>query len=928
MTASLDEIERERWLSSPLFGDRWIEHHASVPSRPVESIGPGPGPAVAAGPVAAGPDVVSLDGEWQLAGALPGREFSIERWLGDRSDAAHRSPVGWHRPDTDRSTWVRATVPGTVQGALVAAGMMADPLVDDNTHAELVEHGVPEEWPWYFRRTRIEQQEWWYARRFEVPAHWRGHRIRLSFDGLDYAASVFVNGRPVARHVGMYGGPNVEVTSVIDVDAENEIVVRIDPPPRDWHGIMKPSPGWGWHYGHLISMGIWRGVRLERMPEVELADLAVVVTDATPGAARVRLQWDVVAAQDHADPDAAPLAASVVVRDPDGVVVVDQQVRVSAGPELTRHHVEVDVPDARLWWPFGYGDQPLYTAEVQAAGQVLSSTFGIRSVRMEPLPGKHGPGTYDWRFVVNGRALFLKGANWCWTDPMARRGFEVDRHILDLVERGNLQMLRAWGGGTIESDAFYDECDRRGILVLQEFPLTFGLDSTGADLGAIDEQTSRIVRRLRNHPSLVMWGGGNENPATITSDDLLTVIGRRVAQYDPERPFHRTDPWGGSEHFYGVYHEGMPVEAYAGLLPAVFGEYGLSSQCDLASMARFLDPALLEQWPPPEHGAIVQHQSQFSLFDLFKQARYAAYGPIRDWRTFVEYSQLGQGDALRFASERMRAHSGDETSAYWFYKIGEAFPGASWAVIDYYGVPKLSYYRAKQFGAPVSAYATYEKFDWAADETFRASIHVSNDTPRALADARLRARLYDAELRVIAEHECRVDVGADGRVDAGEIVASLAGRPVEPVVLAVTLQDAAGGRISSQWYPFNHQRKDAALRELEARPLDELGDRPVAELLQPYEELTSPLSELPQTSLSAQVVDGAIVVRNVGDHAAPIVLLDGFPHGVGAVLDDNAFGLDVGEERRIGFGLPGDADGAVLGDVRVRAWNAPEVMLS
>jgi beta-galactosidase/beta-glucuronidase len=925
VAASLDGIERERWLSSPLLGDRWIEHHASVPSREAQVAREG---AVAEAPAGSQADVVSLDGEWLLAGSLPGREFSIERWLGDRSDAARRSPVGWHRPDTDRSTWVTATVPGTVQGALVAAGVITDPLVDDNTYAELIEHGVPEEWPWYFRRTRIEQQEWWYARRFRVPEDWRGDRIRLSFDGLDYAASVFVNGRPVARHVGMYGGPDVDVTSVLDLDAENEIVVRIDPPPHDWHGVMKPSPGWGWHYGHLISMGIWRGVRLERVPAVELADLAVVVTDAREGAARVRVQWDVVAPHGRAESVPESLAVSVTIRDPEGVAVAELGVSAAAGPDLTRHHIEIDVPDARLWWPFGYGEQPLYTAEVRAAGQALATRFGIRSVRMEPLAGSHGPDVYDWRFVVNGRELFLKGANWCWTDPMARRGFEVDRHILDLVVRGNLQMLRAWGGGTIESDEFYDECDRRGILVLQEFPLTFGLDSTGADLATIDEQVSRIVRRLRNHPSLIMWGGGNENPATITSDDLLTVIGRRVAQYDPERPFHRTDPWGGSEHFYGVYHEGMPVEAYTGLLPAVFGEYGLSSQCDLSSMARFLDPGLLEQWPPPEHGAIMQHQSQFSLFDLFKQARYAAYGPIRDWRTFVEYSQLGQGDALRFASERMRAHSGDKTSAYWFYKIGEAFPGASWAVIDYYGVPKLSYYRAKQFGAPVSAYATYEKFDWSATETFRARIHVSNDTPSPLSDARLCVRLHDADLRVIVEHESRVDVEADGRVDVTEIVAPLAGRPLEPLVLAVTLQDAAGGRISSQWYPFNHQRKDAAVRALEARPLGEAAATPVAELLQPYAELTSPLSELPSTAVSAHVEDDAIVVRNVGEHPAPIVLIDGFPHGLGAVLDDNAFGLDVGEERRVGFALPGGSERDGLGGVRVRAWNAPEVTLS
>lgn len=911
MAPSLDDVERERWARSPLYGDRWVEYHATLrPQRAAAIAGTGRVDGRAT-------ETVSLDGEWLLAGAEPAREFSIDRWTGDESDAVRREPVGWHRDDTDRSTWVRATVPGTVQGALVAAGVMADPLLHDHTYAELNEYGTPSEWPWFFRRTRLEQQEWWYARRFSVPAHWRGRGIRLSFDGVDYMASVYLNGQPVARHVGMYGGPDIDITALVRWNAENEVVVRIDPPPRDWHGIMKPSPGWGWHYGHLISMGIWRGVRLEAVPEVELADPFADTMEVTDASARVRVQWDVI----RHDETEGRLALDVTVQDARGAVAATARVEVDTRPGTTRHDLEIEIPDPRVWWPRGYGEQPLYTVEVSTQDHLVSAAFGIRTIRMQPLPDRHGPDTYDWQVVVNGRPLFLKGANWCWTDPMARRGFETDRHILGLVARANLQMLRAWGGGTIESDEFYAECDRLGILVLQEFPLTFGLDSTGADLTTIDEQTSRIVRRLRNHPSLAMWGGGNENPGTITSDDLLTIIGRRVTQYDPSRPFHRTDPWGGSEHYYGVYHEGLPVEAYLDYLPTVFGEYGLSSQCDISSMRRFLDPALLEQWPPPAHGAIVQHQAQFSLFDLFKQARYAAYGPIQDWATFSEYSQLAQGDALRFASERMRAHSGTKTSAYWFYKVGEAFPGASWAVVDYYGVPKLSYYRALQFSAPRAAYAVYDRTEWSPGEIFRAGIHVSNDSPAALRGARLAVRLHDARLRVIASRDQLVDLDADARLDAFELAEDLAGVEVEPLVLSVELTDAAGVHLSSAWYPFNHQPKDAALRELEREPLESLMDRAIDELLAPYADLRSPLRELPRTRLEARLDGAELVVRNIGGVAAPLVLIDGFPHGLGRALGDNAFGLAAGAERRIAI----ETGDAALDGLTVRAWNADAV---
>lgn len=930
--SSLDERERARSLASPLYGDRATRDHATLPVRTaapeILRAGPSGGSgtdavteAFADAAAARGADpgplpvraVIPLDGEWLLAGAPPAREFAIERWFGRRDGP---QPVGWHRPDTDRSGWVRATVPGTVQGALTAAGEIPDPLLHDHTHAELVAHGEPREWPWHFRRTRVEQQQWWYARRFDVPSAWLDRRVRLSFDGVDDAASFWLNGEPVARHTGMYGGPDIDVSGLLRGDGSDEIVVRLDPPPLDWHGVLAPSPGWGWHYGHLISMGIWRGVSLELVPDRELDDLFVSTVSISDADARLRVQWDLVS---HIGPGTAP--ARVRVTDPDGAVVVDAGVRIDAVDGVSRHAIEVDVPRARLWWPLGYGEQPLYRVEAWIDGSGRDVLVGIRTVEMLALPAVSGEEVYDWRFVVNGRALFLKGANWCFTDPMARRGFDVDRHILDLCARANLQMLRAWGGGTVESDAFYDECDRLGILVLQEFPLSFGLDATGATLATVDEQASRIVRRLRSHPSLVMWGGGNENPETISGDDLLTVIGTRVRQLDPTRAFHRTDPWGGSEHFYGVYHEGMPVEAYVDHVPAVFGEYGLSSQCDLDSMHRFLDPALLAEWPPPAHGAILQHQAQFSLFDLFKQVRYAHYGPLTDWARFVEYSQLAQGDALRFASERLRAHAGERTAAYWFYKVAELFPGSSWAIVDYYGRAKLSYYRARQFGAARSAFAVYDRTVLAAGEVFRAAVHAVADTPDALTGARVTARLYDARFRVIAERSASLDLEPDEPAHVFDLDAIVPAVDLQPLVLMVRLDDAAGERVSSAWYALNAQPKSAEVAALEALPLDDLVDRPIAELLAPYATGPAPLMEQPRTRLDARWDADVVRVRNVGEVPAPIVIIDGFPTAPGAWLDDNAFGLEPGEERAIAFALAG----AEWVDARVRAWNADAV---
>jgi beta-mannosidase len=143
-------------------------------------------------------------------------------------------------------------------------------------------------------------------------------------------------------------------------------------------------------------------------------------------------------------------------------------------------------------------------------------------------------------------------------------------------------------------------------------------------------------------------------------------------------------------------------------------------------------------------------------------------------------------------------------------------------------------------------------------------------------------------------------------------------------VLSVELTDAAGEHLSSAWYPFNHQPKDAALRELEREPLESLMDRAIDELLAPYADLRSPLRDLPRTRLEARLDGAELVVRNIGGVAAPLVLIDGFPHGLGRVLGDNAFGLAAGAERRIAI----ETGGGALDGLTVRAWNADAVPVS
>lgn len=922
----LDEVQDEEYAKSSLYGDRAVEWEALLPTYSV----------IANATTSVGDEVesrrLSLSGEWLMKESDP--RSSVERHPG-WSPQVRESPgavEGWYKPGYNRDGWHRVHVPTTVQSALVQLGELPDPLWDANTYDELVNHGKPESAPWHFRKTRVEQKEWWFARSFDVPAEWEGRSIRLYFDGIDYGASVYLNGQSLGYHAGMFGGPSVDVTRLVHFNGPNELVVRVYPPPESWFNIPKGSPGYGWHYGHLISVGIWRDVELHAVPSVELQSPFVTTTSINGDKAIVAVEYYVRSS--NADPVDVEVTGSIEGKTfQSEPVTFSNTLRVTHGNARYRTEVTLDTP--RLWWPLGYGDQDLYTLnltlkEADDRGQVRphgeTVTFGIRTVEMRPVPGLQEEAHYRWQFVINGVPMFIKGANWCWFDPMLQGDGQRYERILELARRGNIQMFRAWGGGIIETDEFYRLCDEKGLMVYQEFPYCWGpADAPLTDLGVLDRQVSRVVKRLRNHPSLIMWGGGNENEPPAGADEALFLVGRRCRQYDPSRPYHRTDPWGGSAHNYQVFHRGEPIDSGYRRIPSVFyGEFGTPSMTNRSSTLKYLPESALETWPPMEssHG-VIAHLNQFSLRDIIKQLRYADYGAVRDWETYTEYSQMAQGDALRFAAEIQRSRSNDDKTGFWFYKFTDLFPGHSWAVVDFYGSPKLSYYRAKQVCRPRSAFATYEKLNWTDGEPFVANLHVANDTPERLEDAHVTAALFGSDLAEIWRRRYGVDkLKPNDRQDLDTIQVDLDPAASKPFLLAVTLRSSDDRLISDQWYWFNFQAKTEEVQELEKVGAWDFPEERAQEALAAYAATPeSRLLSLPQTEL--QVITeangrcGHFVISNRGDVPAFNILIDNVPDGLDDFLEDNSFCLWPRETRRVGFDLE-TTDG-----VTVRGWNAP-----
>jgi len=937
----LDEVQDEAYRRSSLHGDALAEAESRIPSRAASAA-----PTTAAMP-AFRAEELCLSGAWRMIDcepADPGAPAPGTGWFGRRPKDSPGMIEKWYAPGYDRSAWHEVQVPTTVQKALVSLGLLADPLWDTNTIDELEEHGEPKERPLWFRRTRVERRDWWFAKTFDAPPAWQGKRLTLRFDGIDCSGTVFFNGVSLGHHKGMFGGPDLDISGLVRFDAPNEVVVRIDQAPESWNGLLKGSPGFGWHYGHLISMGIWRDVWVRAEPDVAVVDPYVVTTSITSDEAKLLVEYTVDSRI------AAP-----------ATVVVEGEIRRKgeageAAPLRFRSEVEVaygrnkfraeaTLPNPALWWPAGYGDQAMYCLTLTAAIGGRSSEpvdgasvdFGVRTIEMRPFADTKPETEYRWQFVVNGVPMFVKGANWCWPDPMLEQSEAQYERLLELARRANVQMLRAWGGGLVEGDFFYRMCDEKGIMVYQEFPLCWGpIDSPFTDLGVIDRQVTRSVKRLRNHPSLVMWGGGNENGGHGGADEGLFLVGRRCRQFDPSRPYHRTDPWGGSVHNWNVYHFGEPMDAATLAMPSVmYGEYGIPSMTNRSSCLRYVPEDALASWPPTEESrGWKAHFHQFSLKDVIKVMRYGAYGPIRNWDDYIAYSQTAQGETLRYTAEIQRAGAGETKSGFWYYKFTDLFPGHSWAVVDYYGTPKLSYYRAKQACRPRTAFATYEKMNgWAAGETFEARIHAANETPDALVDATVTVTLYGSRLTELwsKRYEAlRLSPNAVAELD--RIAVPLPSEDdVRPFLLSAALRAADGSLIADQWYWFNAQPKTEALLDFErshtGNAENEYPGEQAVEAFELYAGLPdAPMRRLPETRLEWSLergVDGtagAVRIRNAGPVPAVRVTVDGFPDDWDCYLEDNDFGLYPGEERAIPFEAGRDRP---LNGLIVGAWNAP-----
>jgi beta-mannosidase len=672
--------------------------------------------------------------------------------------------------------WLPATVPGDVHLDLLANKKIPDPFFRDN-EAKL-------QW--------IEKEAWEYQLTFNVtPAMLSRSHVDLVFDGLDAAAVVSINGVQVLSadnsfriwrvsakshlHAGN-NSLNVVFPSPIKAaeQAASSDYFRLKSKTEDKTYVRKAAYEYGWDWGpRFVTSGIWRPVRLEAWDKVRIADFAIRQRDVNKDVAHLDGEVEVEAAR------AGTTNVTVKYLDNGSPVTVSRTVSVHAGQNVIDLPIEIRQP--KLWFPAGYGDQPLYefTAQVGAGAQSADerkTKAGLRSVVLRRDLDKWGR---SFEIDVNGIPIFAKGADVIPFDSFPNRVTTADyRRILQSARDANMNMIRHWGGGYYESEEFYAICDELGIMVWQDF--MFGNDwqpGTYAFKQNIEAEAEDQVRRLRNHPSIVIWCGNNETesafnwaprpalPAEIKFyiwQDYLTefsgILPRVVARLDAETPYWPSSPssdyeatspvfHSGDDHVWDVWHGRVPFSTYETHYSRFVTEYGFQSFPEMRTVESFTQPEDRTSIFTP---VMLAHQKNNEGNSIIHDYLLKDYSEPKDFPSFLYVSQVLQAEGIKIGAEHFRRDR-PETMGSIFWQLNDCWPVASWSPIDYYGRWKALQYYARRFYAPVLVSPHVEGG--------LLKVYIVSDKTSALP-ATLRVRLMDFDGRTLLDESRNVNVAS------------------------------------------------------------------------------------------------------------------------------------------------------------------------
>ena len=639
---------------------------------------------------------------------------------------------------------IDAHVPGSVYDDLLRAGLIPYPYYEKNS--------MLCEW--------VANRFWSYQTTFSVPAECAGKNMRLVFRGIDYHAHISLNQKCIGEHKGMYVPCIIDVTDIIKPGEENNLVVVLENAPDEMGQIgytsrtftQKARFGYKWDFGtRLINLGLYDIVYLDICDD-PIEDL------------HIRYLGD---GEVEITADNESISAEISFG---GEMLASAESETING----RAHLTLKVENPKLWWPNGYGEQPLYDVIIRTKDDEKKCRVGMRTLEYKK-PECADSTVLPYIPVINGKEIYIKGVNMTPLDHMyGCVGKERYQRLLSIAKSGYVNLIRVWGGGIIEKEEFYDLCDEYGFMVWQEFiQSSSGIDnipSKRPEFLALCEKTARaVIPEKRNHTCLTFWSGGNElmdeNGIPSTYEDENIAMLRAICEelspeilmlptsasgptewFDPNDPSRNQDihgPWryAGVEEQYSLYNNSTII---------LHSEFGVDGMSNLDSILTVLGPENRKITTMDENYVWRHHGEWWDSYSvrerpIFGDLRGTTDSDLSDLRVLVDLSQYMQAEGLRYAIEAHRRRSvtasparlavGDMItfpaqknigSIVW--QINEPWPNVSCTcMVDYYEQPKLAFLFYADVQKPLHASMRYNKFLWKAGETFEGIVFVNDD---------------------------------------------------------------------------------------------------------------------------------------------------------------------------------------------------------
>lgn len=723
--------------------------------------------------------------------------------------------------DLESGGWMQTTVPGSVYNSLIKAGRISE--ADLYANPEKYQH-ISEK-PWVWRKT------------FDVCDElFDCDRVEMVFDGLDTVTNIWLNDKLIGRTDNMFIGFRFEVKGLLK-PKNNSLLIKFEPvaayakklmarytkfdesdfinPYRVY--IRKAQFQFGWDFcPQLPGCGIWQAVRLEGVKEAKIANVQIRTIDCNDKYADVKINIAL---------DTAVKGKFICELD---LVCGEQNFKqiLTFNPGQRRHSTVIHIKEPLLWQPRGYGAQNLYQLEIKLLSEDKlidrrQTKFGIRIAKLSL--SKAGKGR-RFCFEVNGRKIFARGANWIPPSVFAGSVTEADyEKLLNMAADANINMLRVWAGGYYEAEDFYRLCDKLGIMVWQDFMFACGYyPDRKWFVEQVENEAEEIIKRLRNHPCVVLWCGNNEidwmhskgklgkSKKFYGKDIYHKLLRQSVAELTPDTDYIPTTPLSEkvvfkpdkllTVHQWDIWSGHQPIRRYLcppEQVPGFVTEFGLQSLPSAKTLQKFCSAKDFRTGSKGLEKHNYQRDGNSRLY------RYTAdyFGPVKAPEFFAYASQVAQARAAKLYVEHLRANN-LRNSGVLFWQFNDCFPAVTWSAIDYDREPKALYYYAKRFfcNQLVAAEFRFDKYrTHLPPKPDAISVIVINDGLNPLT-AKLNSSLLDLAGNVLDKVAVPVAVAPFGTTAPLKLPRSMT-NPVEPQRCCLHLEvENENGKIAQNTY--------------------------------------------------------------------------------------------------------------------------------